>query len=652
MKNKKLVMLSLGFILLVSVFSFYVSAVETSYCCERIKNNGAFCQNAPLSQCDTTGINPNTGQVYKSSPTSCEATSYCKLGCCNVIDAGECMQNTPQATCGNTTIAGDPSLSWSTNFIPDNPSCGGLAQCQLGCCLMGDQAAFVTQTKCGKLSAMYGLEINFREDITSELECLATATEDTKGACVFEQEFKRTCRMMTQRECNEMKAGEGEGVQNVKFYDETLCSNPELATECTMSEKTTCVEGKDEVYFVDTCGNVANIYDASKVKDLLYWSEVVKEEDVPCNDGSGSAGSQTCGACDYVKGSTCKAFTRKDFQIGAPAPKVGDNMCKDLSCKYDNNGDGKDEQYLHGETWCAHAVPNSGSIKGVVLNDGASVWHLGINPIVVQDNGYVSGYYIEENQWLRSIASSSPQDVAELRQANLPGSRYFRLMCYNGEVIPEPCADYRQEVCIEDQTQSEEVLALTKNLDRESYGSTTYDGFRSAACRVNRWQDCAQQKTPQDCKDIEKRDCKWASLLMDKDGKDENICVPLYPPGLKFWGEDAVNDVENPGSAAGTELGDVANDADAICGVASRTCTITYEINLRDNNRRQLAFGQDGQPGKNLVLSGFGCYDSKWQQRLTEYSMALGDCGIKNNYAGNQGSSKWTSKSDRVSNWN
>ena len=75
MKNKKL-MVVFGFILIASIF--YVSAVETSFCCEKLKPQfgGAFCQNAPLSQCDTTGQNINTGQLYKAAPTSCEATLY------------------------------------------------------------------------------------------------------------------------------------------------------------------------------------------------------------------------------------------------------------------------------------------------------------------------------------------------------------------------------------------------------------------------------------------------------------------------------------------------------------------------------------------------------------------------------------------------
>jgi len=651
MKKKKM-MVVFGFILLASIF--YVSAVETSYCCEKLKPQfgGAFCQNAPLSQCDTTGQNANTGQIYKTAPTSCEATSYCRMGCCNVIDAGECMKNTPLATCGGQTIPGDTSSSWSTHFIENNPTCD-VDQCKLGCCLMGDQAAFVTQTKCNKLSALYGLEINFREDITSETECLASATVDVKGACVFEKEFTRTCKMITQRECSEMKANTE--LQNVKFYEKNLCSNPELGTECAMSQKTTCIEGKDEIYYVDTCGNVANIYDASKAKDTLYWSEVVEKQDVECDDGNGNKKSSTCGVCDYVKGSTCKEFTRKDFKIGTTSPEVGNFMCKDLSCQYDNNGDGKLETYLHGETWCAHAVSNSENIKGVKYNSGTSVWHIGILPIKVQENGYVSEYRILDNKWYRDVTAGSAEDVAQLTQTNLPGSRYFRMMCYNGEVIVEPCADFRQEVCIEDSVtvDPQATLKMPASSERESFAGVDYTGFRGAACRMNRWQDCGMQKEEQDCMNIEARDCKWANLVMDAEGKKGFRCVPLYPPGLKFWGDESADALVDTGGEVLTN-GEIANDANAICSAATASCEITYQVNAREADRMSILGpkGDINNPGENLVVSGYGCFNSQWQQRMQQYGLALGDCGTKNNYAGKEGSSFWSYERSGVSAWN
>ncbi|VVB79764.1 Uncharacterised protein [uncultured archaeon] len=620
-----------------------VSAIEPSYCCERLKNNGPFCQNAPLTECDP---------AYKAVPTSCEATSYCKLGCCNIINQGECMQNTPLATCGNSTDEG-------INFIADNPTCD-VDQCKLGCCLMGDQASFVTQTKCNKLSAAYGLEINFRSDITNELECLVTGTALVKGACVFEKQFTRTCKMMTQKDCKEMEANEEN--QNVKFYQDHLCSDPELGTECAPSEKTMLVEGKDEVYFADTCGNAANIYDASKINDMSYWKNIVKKEASCSLDNK--IPSQ-CGNCNYVEGTIGKEFTRKDFKAGTTPPVYGDYMCKDLSCLYDNNGDGIQEKYLHGESWCAHGV----YIKATPTESQVQR-SIGIAPIIIE-NGFIRGMKIdtEKQIWTRDT-KSYPELEPSLETANLPGSRYFRLVCFNGEVTVEPCADFRQDVCIESMTVNDQTAASAGKMpsasERESlnnlqnFAGYNFDGFRNAACRPNRWQDCSQQKTEVDCVNIEQRDCRWADVGGDEATK--HICLPLYPPGLKFWGEDTsetsgVTTSENTGMAEGAAAG-VNNDAATICGVATGSCSITYEMGTA---------GKGGSSGFDVfnkenwmhsadaahVKSGKPCFSSAWEDNKQLYSLNLGDCGQKNNYLGFLGSSKFADvEKSKLSKWN
>lgn len=626
MKNKKLAMV-FGMILLIGM----ISALETSYCCEKT-SSGAICQNMPASQCDT-GTNPDTGQPYKAVPTSCEATSYCRLGCCNLFQQGECMQNTPQAVCEESGIS---------HFIADNPSCD-VPQCELGCCLMGDQAAFVTEIKCNKLSALYGLQINFRTDITNELDCLSSATSEKKGACVFEKDLTRTCKATTQLECNEMEANEEN--QNVKFYMDHLCSDPELGAGCAPSKSTTCVEGRDEVYFLDTCGNVANIYDSEEADNIEYW-KLIKTKAESCNpdDIKGNANSETCGNCNYILGSVCKKYTKSDENAGAKSPTYGDNICRDLSCWYDNNGDGTKENYLHGETWCAHAIQDPNN-KGDVLK-------LGISPIVVEGNeasdnfGFILGMGVKDNDWTRE--HNPNEDEPGLDVSNLPGSRYFRMLCYNGEVMVEPCADYRQEVCVESQSFNAQVASEMQKITPREAG---YSGYRNAACRVNRWQDCFQQQSEQDCINIDKRDCRWLKGKYEKSGDEAYVCVPLYAPGFKFWGEEDETTVENPASATGTEEGNVPNSALQICQMASDSCKVTFEVNLKDEDKFGLAIGIDN-PGENLIKSGRGCYDNKWQQARTQYALSLGDCGQKTNYLGEEGSSHWTSKRDNRGKWN
>jgi len=67
-------------ILIVSLFIFLfllsdfalVSAQQADYCCEKT-DYGAWCMNAPEENCDDN---------YRKTPTSCDATSFCRQGCC------------------------------------------------------------------------------------------------------------------------------------------------------------------------------------------------------------------------------------------------------------------------------------------------------------------------------------------------------------------------------------------------------------------------------------------------------------------------------------------------------------------------------------------------------------------------------------------
>jgi len=435
MKNKKGI-INIVMFLLVAVFLISLISAEVSYCCEKT-TYGAWCQNEDQEKCDSE---------FQKSATSCEATSYCRNGCCYNSQEGNCMSNTPQRVCNQEGGV------WSADNTCDIP------QCELGCCLIGKQAAFVTQTRCKRLSNLYGLSIDFRTDIGSELSCVLSATSDVEGACVFIKEFEKTCRRTTQKECNELKAKEGEDAE-VDFYEGHLCSDEELGTNCAPSDKTTCVEGDDAVFYIDTCGNIANVYDASKYEDKNYWAEI-KDVSESCNYGTdGNPNSRTCGNCDYLLGTTCKEYDRsKD----AGAPNYGDNICRDLGCKYEG------QSYDHGESFC------------VVFAQGKL-----------------------------TIAEDENKNTEE---KNLPGSRHFRLLCYNNEIIVEPCADFRQEICLQDES----------------------NGFLVSACRVNRWQECIQQDNKDDCENENQRDCEWI-------GGDK--CAPKYSPGFDFWAEGSGGDI-------------------------------------------------------------------------------------------------------------
>src|SRR3989338_3759785 len=330
-------------------------------CCEETKS-GAFCQNVPSTEC-----NSDSRQV----PTNCESTSYCRAGTCYDSSEGTCLDSTPQLVCNNNGGV------WSQASPP---------QCSLGCCVLGDQAAFVSLVRCKRLSSFLGLEANYDKSVTNEVACIEKVQQQERGACVFEFEFERTCKFGTRAECNTQTGGNATVVGGT-FYAGKLCSAEELGTICGPSTKTTCVDGKDGVYFVDTCGNPANIYDASKANEPLYWSDV-KSSGESCNPSVSNALSSSCGNCDYLQGSIC----RGKKQAGGN-PTYGDFICANLNCKNTQNG----EDYKHGESWC-------------VYNDAGGFG----------------------------------------KSDNTVGSRFYKHICINGEETLEQCEDFRAEECISD----------------------------------------------------------------------------------------------------------------------------------------------------------------------------------------------------------
>lgn len=471
-KNKKIRGIIIGLvssiILLILLSSISVLAlgsenVTRNVCCEKTIYN-AYCQNAPADQC-LTGLKTNNS-YYQNAPTSCESTSYCKLGCCYDSDEGLCMENTPKEVCLQNNGA------WS-----DERQCN-IPQCKLGCCVLGTQAAFVPLVRCKKLSGFYGLETDFRAGITTEDSCIAVAQSADEGACVYEKEFDVTCKFTTRQACKEISKAGGLSNTSVTFYKDYLCSNPELATNCGASEETTCVDGKDEVYFKDTCGNPANIYDSTKKNDTDYWKKIVSKA-AACNNGKDNSNSKSCGNCDYFLGSMCK---KRNKERGDAKPDVGDYICRNLDCKNTTAG----KTMKHGESWCMF-------------------------------------------------------DAVHGHGTDIVGSQQFRHICLFGEDLVEPCADYRAQVCLEDNI------------------TTSEGSFSQAGCRVNRWQDCLAQDNEEDCDNTDKRDCFWLnqSHFPNGTGLGDGGCLPMNPPGLKFW--DGNN-----------------SDASAICGQATSTVNVTY----------------------------------------------------------------------------
>ncbi|MGC9309841.1 MAG: hypothetical protein ACP5D2_04070, partial [Candidatus Nanoarchaeia archaeon] len=478
-------------LLVVSIFAFAflladvkAEISEGSYCCEKTEG-GAYCINAEQDKCD---------ENYKMSPTSCQSTSYCKLGTCYDSQEGICMENTPLTTCKKQ------NGTWSANSIEEVP------QCQLGCCVIGQEAAYVTLVRCKRLSSQYGVDMDYRTNINSETACIATAQSQELGACVYEQDFQRTCELTTRAGCSaeEVVESVNDTQTGKKFYPNRLCSAEELNTICAPTHHTDCYQGK--VYWYDSCGNRENIYTPDK--DRSWNNGRIAKPDEICEP---VGASKECGNCDYLQGARCGEAEFLD------KPEYGDYVCKETTCTDDG------EERKNGESWCVYPS-----------------------------------------------AMGNGTDPA--------GSRYFKKTCKDGEILIEPCADYRNEICVQN------------NLEDFSY----------ATCRVNRWQDCVTQQEEEDCLNNAQRDCYWIKGVegMIVGNSSKGVCLPEYAPGLEFW---------------------EGGEAEGVCGQASAQCEVVIE--------KGLIGGED-------VVEGEECLEESWAIRANEICRSLGDCGGYVNYVG------------------
>jgi len=83
------------------------------------------------------------------------------------------------------------------------------------------------------------------------------------GACVYEQDYEKVCKLSYQEDCLGAR---------YNFYEGLLCTAKELGTACMRTINKMEIEGKN--FFQDSCGNQANSYDLSKKDDKDYWTNL------------------------------------------------------------------------------------------------------------------------------------------------------------------------------------------------------------------------------------------------------------------------------------------------------------------------------------------------------------------------------------------
>ncbi len=465
-KNTSLIIFT--FILLI-LGAVNISAI----CCEKLKDGGMWCQAADnINACDAK---------YKSwYKDACSSVPECTGTCVN-LNTGQCSEYTPKTLCLES------GGSWSQNSIEKVPACQEI------CCVIGLEAYFINEKECKNMFSDFGIQGEIKREITTREMCElnSIALNEGVGACVISTETEVACVMKTNTGCTNSRIDELSGhLKNSQSYDKIeirfhkglLCTasiNGVGLSDCAPTKNTICHEGK--VYYLDSCGNLANIYDSSKYNNANYWTHFLTGYDENlCKVGV--SGSATCGNCDSTLNTVCRGYREAGFNL---KPSNNDNglVCGDLSCKY--NG----KTYQHGESWCAES-------PGTLL--------------------------INQNLTTGELFTSDRNALKNVSKYNLPGSRYYKMYCSSGEVIVEECADYRNAVCIQ--------------------GIDDYSKRSQASCVFNPWMGCTSAETKTQCENLLSL-CKWipgyrwdGETVPEEYRKEmQGSCVPLIPPGFDFW---------------------------------------------------------------------------------------------------------------------
>jgi hypothetical protein len=220
--------------------------VQDYACCE---------QTIAGDSCVYTNVD-NCNQDYNAEMFKrCEDTDYCGLGCC-IKDDGSCSKQTSKAAC---ELQG---FKWS----PDSEC--NVAECQKGCCVLaGASCSYVTEQRCDVILEDYPeLEKDFRA-AGSEIECTAICRQTDRGCCVKDD----ACTWTSRESCGLQDGVGGEG-----FYKDIYCSNPNLDCECEEKDHKGCLDGSEDVYWFDSCGNPEEVAEDC---DFEYKSSICSEAD-------------------------------------------------------------------------------------------------------------------------------------------------------------------------------------------------------------------------------------------------------------------------------------------------------------------------------------------------------------------------------------
>ena len=271
------------------------------------------CQEYAASECDSKCAST----CY---PATRDKTPGCKLGTCFDTELGTCQE---RALSECNKLGGEILENSNDN------------KCQKGCCVIGKETIpSITRRECEWRGESKNAKIEYSEGKDGN-SCFDLAAKKAEGACVYQDENKKSCYFIKREDC--LRAG-GE------FAEGLLCSHPDLNTSCEKQATAKCAD--DKLYWLDSCGNKENIYDSNKARSWNNGNILLGKDSCQIGtSGEKLKNQETCGNCDRFLGSVCTSKTSNE--------RLSDNsldfVCKDMRCK---DRDGNTRQ--NGEGWCKY----------------------------------------------------------------------------------------------------------------------------------------------------------------------------------------------------------------------------------------------------------------------------------------------------------
>lgn len=206
-------------------------------------------------------------------------------------------------------------------------------------------------------------------------------------------------------------------------------------------------EYENQCKFIERKNCLGTAYPGLVCSDLSLNTVCKKTSKTKCFD-DGVYYVDSCGnrdvlvkQCDYESGTMCKQKSSNEA------------YCKDLNC-VDKWGEAR----KNGESWC-----------------------IGLDGLPLELD-------------VRSAIFKKPAEK-EPSFSDSVGSRFFKQVCIDGEVIDEPCADYRTEVCVMNGTQAKCIAnhgesCYEANVFDEELGTNAIEDCDPEWCYMSRLDDC------------------------------------------------------------------------------------------------------------------------------------------------------------------